>query len=68
MFVATIHQKVDVVDYLDNRPSFDERLGSYSRAVAIMDAVVPPLNDHAESLFHLVQCQRPCSVLIRWAA
>lgn len=64
MLVAAIHQKLNVLNHLYNGSAFVERLRRHPRAVAVVDAVVTPLEYRAESFLKLVDRGFPRFMLV----
>jgi hypothetical protein len=63
VLVASEHKEFDVFDDLQHGASSIERLGGHSRSIAVMDAVVTPLEDRPESVLELIICFDSCLML-----
>lgn len=64
VLVAPGDQEFDILNDLQDGSALIERLRRHARSIAIVDAVVPALKDHAKTLFKLINCRLARSALI----
>ena len=65
VLLATVHQKLDILDHFQHGAILVERLGPYPWAITIVDAVVSSLENCPESVFQPIASFVSRLVLVR---
>jgi hypothetical protein len=54
VLVAPVHEVLDVLNDLQHGATFIESLGRHPRSIAVVNTIVPPLEDRARPLLELI--------------